>query len=188
MQFGARVGQVVLVELGDEALTGVVTDVASDVVVLDLTTAALPPDDTDVLASVFAPEALYRARATAHLVDGSSIRLDRIHDVETVQRRRWPRRPLSVPISLLAVDGPSPAAAVGETIDLGVGGTHVRTSSALPAGVDPLATLTLPDGDVIILPTRVVFAHAEADGFEYRLAFQDIDPDDAARLSKLLSA
>ncbi len=186
--FRARVGQVVLVEVGEDALTGVVIDAASDGVVLDLTSTPAPAEGTEVLASVFAPEALYRARATAHVEDGGCVRLEDVRDVETIQRRRWPRRRLTMPVSLMAVDGPEPAAVTGETIDIGVGGAHLRAGAALPHGADPVLTLSLPDGSVLLLAARVVSAHAAGTGYEYRVAFQDLEADDAARLAELVSA
>ncbi len=186
--FRARIGQVVLVEVGEDAVTGVVIDTRPDAVVLDLTSSSGPPEGAEVLASVFAPEALYRARATARIDHGTCIRLDHVRDVETIQRRRWPRRQIAMPVSLMTVDGPEPTAVTGETIDIGVGGAHVRAGAALPPGTDPVVTLTLPGGAVLVLAARIVFAHADGETFEYRVAFPDIDPDDAAQLVEVVSA
>ena len=187
--FPTRLGQVVLIEeTGEEPLTGVVFHSSDHAVVLDLTSPPRTIDHADVSASVFAPEALYRAWATANTTTGRRLVLSDVRDVEVIQRRRWPRRSLTMPISLVAVDAAVPAGVVGETVDIGIGGARVHTVEPVPAGADPLVTLTLPDGEPLLLAARVVWADAAEDGWHYRLAFCDLEDDDAARLAELVGA
>lgn len=185
--FPARLGQVVLVEDGADAVTGVVIGIGDGEVVLDLTSSA---DDLlgDVHASIFAPEALYRVQASAIRDDSGRLVLGKLRDVEMIQRRRWPRREMTMPVSLVALDEPAPVGVQGETVDVGIGGTCVHTRDPLPAGADPMVTLTLPGGEPLMLPARVVFSRHAEDGWDYRLAFCDLDDADAAQLAELVSA
>src|ERR1700704_2389945 len=48
-------------------------------------------EDTEVVVSIFAPEALYRLTGTARWAGSQRLTVDPIHDVERIQRRRWPR-------------------------------------------------------------------------------------------------
>jgi PilZ domain-containing protein len=185
--FPARLGQVVLVEDGADAVTGLVVGTDDGEVVLDLTSSA---DNLlgDVHVSIFAPEALYRAQAAATRDGSGRLVLAKVRDVEMIQRRRWPRREMAIPVSLMALDDPAPAGVQGETVDVGIGGTCVHTRDPLPAGADPMVTLTLPDGEPLMLPARVVFCRHVVDGWDYRLAFCDLDDADAAQLAELVSA
>jgi hypothetical protein len=138
------------------------------------------------VASVFAPEALYRAHATAHLNDPGRISLQALRDVERVQRRSWPRRSLTLDVSLVPLDEAEFIAVPGQTVDLGIGGARVRTARPLPAGIDPSLAINLPDGTAMLVAARVVYADIGQGHCDYRIAFCDLEEGDAARLAGLV--
>ncbi len=146
-------GQVALIELqagGNDCLTGVVVDGAHDPVVIDLGASPRPEFASgagrEVVASFFAPDALYRMTATLapHGAGTTDAIIDlRVHDVERVQRRTAPRTRLSIPVIMSNFDDPSAvdrgafASLVGESIDIGEGGCRALMPACLPARVRP---------------------------------------------------
>lgn len=197
-------GQVVLLEYDTgggagpaadrHTVTGLILRTEGGQVTISLTPTVSPPlDGTDVLASVFAPDALFRAHGTAHLPCPGRLRLYAIRDVERIQRRSWPRRSLAldvrlVPLDDVDLDDVAMVAVAGRTVDLGIGGARVRTMDRLPVGVDPSLALTLPDGTDMLLAARIVYADVCDTGCDYRLAFCDLDESDAARLAELVGS
>jgi hypothetical protein len=187
---------VVLLEYGGEGaegtvLTGLVVKDEGGEVTIDLGSSGPPPaDGSEVVASVFAPEALYRLYATAHAGRGGLVALDPVHQVERVQRRSWPRRALHLAVTLVPLQGTGTDADFtgisGRTVDVGVGGMRVETIRPLPGGVDPSVMMTLSDGTSMFLPTRIVHADIGRDSCEYRLAFHELQEEDAARLAALV--
>lgn len=192
-EFRTRLGQIVLIErLGDaesEPFTGVVLESsATEVIALDLM--AAPPADlhgASVQVSVFAPEAMYRARAVIRVRAGHRAELEDLEPEEPVQRRRWPRQAIALPVSLVPVDEITPTGIMGETIDISVGGVRIVTHEPLPGGTDPLVAITLPDGDVLLMLGRVVHSSHTRDAFTYGVVFPDIEGDDAARLNEIVA-
>ena len=195
-------GQVALIEMSDggsECLTGVVLDEVAegDAVVIDLGASPAPgPIDREVVASFFAPDALYRLTATLarheHATIDTIIDL-RVHDVERVQRRTAPRARVRLPLVLSNFDDPSTedsgafASVVGETIDVGEGGCRALMPRPFPHGCDPTVTLELPGGDTIVALAAVLQAAATTDGrYEYRLVFLELDDVDRLRLADLV--
>lgn len=195
--FRPRAGQVVLLEYeGDHAegtcLTGlVVKDEGGDVTIDVGASGPAPAEGSKVVASVFAPEALYRLHATARPGRGGLVALDPVHEIERVQRRSWPRRALHLSVTLVPLDGTGTDAdftgVAGRTVDVGVGGMRVETIQPLPGGIDPSVMMTLEDGTSMFLPTRVVHVDIGPESCEYRLAFHELPEDDAARLAALVS-
>ena len=190
--FRPRPGQVVLVEpegatADGTCLTGlVVTDNGGDVTIdLGVSARALA-DGTDVVASIFAPEALYRLHATAHLARSGLLSLDPVREVERVQRRTRPRRACNLAVTLL-VDGQAAEDAVaGRTLDLGPGGMRVETVQALPGDpAEATVTVAVPRGPALVARVRVVHVSSEDDDWEYRLAFSDLSEADTARIARL---
>lgn len=190
-------GQVALIEMGDGddgCLTGVVLDEAAegDAVVIDLGASPTPaPGEREVVASFFAPDALYRVTATLAHHDHATIDtiIDlRVHDVERVQRRNAPRARVRRPVVLSNFDDPGAfASVVGETIDVGEGGCRVLVDKPFPHGCDPTVTLDLADGTTIVALAAVLQAAATTDGrYEYRLVFLELDDVDRLRLADLL--
>ena len=197
-------GQVALIEMsdGDECLTGVVLDEeASDgAVVIDLGASPAPADrdrDREVVASFFAPDALYRMTATLarHEHDRIDTIIDlRVHDVERVQRRTAPRARVRLPIVLSNFDDPATddpgafSSVVGETIDVGEGGCRALVPRPFPHGCDPTVTIELPGGDTIVALAAVLQAAATTDGrYEYRLVFLELEDVDRLRLADLVA-
>ena len=193
-------GQVALIEMsngGNECLTGVVLDGEGGPVVVDLGASPLPEQvECEVVASFFAPDALYRMTATLTPHDGGRQEIIdlRVHDIERVQRRTAPRARLSLPVVLSNFDDPavdepgSFASVIGETIDIGEGGCRVLMPKPFPSGCDPTVTMQLPSGDTIVALAAVLQAQATQDGrYEYRLVFLELEDVDRLRLAELVT-
>lgn len=193
-------GQVALIELNtgnNDCLTGVVLDDDGEgSVVVDLGASPRPPQpECEVVASFFAPDALYRMKATLspHGDREAVIDLD-IHDIERVQRRTAPRARLSIPVVLSnfddpADDDPSFTSVKGHSVDLGEGGCRVLVPSPFPSGCDPTVTLQLPSGNTVVALAAVLQAAAVAGGgYEYRLVFLEMEELDRLRLAELVAA
>lgn len=207
-------GQVALIELsggGNDCLTGVVIgaddDAASDAVVIDLGASPRPDlaadgngggaGETEVVASFFAPDALYRLTATLAPHEGATAAIIdlRVRDVERVQRRTAPRARVTIPVILSNFDDPATddpgafASIPGHTIDVGEGGCRALLPRPFPHGCDPTVTLELPSGETVVALGAVLQANAAADGqYEYRLVFLEMDDVDRLRLAELVDA
>lgn len=193
-------GQIALIEPveaspGKDCLTGVVVPAERRAgagnrppVVVDL--GASPRPDTevsDVVASFFAPEALYRLSAKATLTGDGLLVLD-VGGVERVQRRSAPRARVNLPVRMLTLSEPPVVAmVVGETIDLSTGGCRVTTDHPWPDEADPVLSIDMPDGEAMVTAARVVTVDLSGDGWEYRLAFPGIAGTDRDRLSRLVA-
>jgi hypothetical protein len=199
LSFNPTPGQVALVERQDRGhplpapahpLTGVVGTGSDELLTLIGLSSPDLADGTEVVVSIFAPEALYRIRATAYWGLSGRLAIDPIHHVERVQRRRWPRHMINLDATLVPLDGPDYGVTGihGHTLDLGMGGLRVETSRRLPRGADMTVILTLPDGARLLARTTVVAADIREGVFEYRLAFDQLDDDDAAHLTALVGS
>jgi hypothetical protein len=194
LSFHATAGQVALVEPDRSdprqatPATGVVAPDGDDL--LHVIGVSWPEmlGDTDVVVSIFAPEALYRLHATARWAGSGRLTIDPIRDVERIQRRRWPRHPIHLDVTLTPLDGPDaePTSLIGRTIDMSVGGIRVETSGHLPPGADPTVILTMPAGPPLVARTTVVYAETNDHGSEYRLVFDELDEIDLNRLTALV--
>lgn len=195
VSFHPTAGQIALIE-PDRAspLTGTVDAGNSDgLTLMELSSPDLA-DGSEVVVSIFAPEALYRIRAAAHWSACGRLAIQPIHDIERIERRSWPRHALHIDVILAALDGPDDelTGVSGHTIDIGVAGMRVKTIGRLPAGADVTVMLTLPDGGRLVARTTVVSAVSVVSaptgdgGCEYRLAFDPLDNIDAARLMALV--
>lgn len=197
-------GQVALIEMthgGNDCLTGVVIDGDGGPVVVDLGASPRPDlgglDQREVIASFFAPDALYRLTATLspHGTGSPDSIIDlRVLEIERVQRRTAPRVRLALPLVMSNFDDPSSddagafASVVGETLDIGEGGCRAVMPKPFPHGCDPTVTLHLPDGASIVALAAVLQATTAGDGrYEYRLVFLELDDADRLRLSELVA-
>jgi hypothetical protein len=198
-------GQVALIELsagGNDCLTGVVVDGLGGpdgAVVVDLGASPRPTDgDCEVVASFFAPDALYRLTATLspheHAATDTIIDL-RVRDIERVQRRTAPRARIQIPVILSNFDDPATedpgafASIPGETLDVGEGGCRALLPRPFPHGCDPTVTLQLPSGEAVVALAAVLQANATGDGrYEYRLVFLELEDVDRLRLAELVDA
>lgn len=184
-------GQVAMIELtgeaGGDCVTGVVVS-NGDRLVVDVGGSARAPKQCEVIASFFAPDALYRMSATASPAEGGVIDLA-VHDVERVQRRAAPRARLQLPVAMTNADDPGEFSSIaGQTIDLGVGGCRVETAERFPVGCDPTVSIDLPDGHRAVGLAAVLQCHGEDGGWDYRLVFLDMGDDDRARIGRLVNA
>ncbi len=181
-------GQVALIEPAEGdggVMTGLVLEATgSELCRIDLgASGPLPSDAERVVISVFAPDALYRLHGVARPTGVAGVvTVESVHEAERVQRRTAPR--LAVRLgAALAGDGAEPVAA--RTLDLGAGGLRVETLRPVPADeVD--VTVTLPGGRVVRGRGRVLGVDVDGDSHEYRLAFTDLSPADAAAIEALV--
>jgi hypothetical protein len=153
--------------------------------------------ECEVVASFFAPDALYRLTATLapHDATGPAAIIDlRVRDIERVQRRTAPRARVAIPVILSNFDDPATgdpgafSSIKGETIDVGEGGCRALMSKPFPTGCDPTVTLQLPTGETVVALGAVLQANATGDGrYEYRLVFLELDDVDRLRLVDIVS-
>jgi hypothetical protein len=195
VSFHPTPGEVALIERedrpgakGSEPIAGVVDSGDNDVLTISSADLSDLPEGAAVLVSIFARDALYRIRATAHRLSSGRLGLDPVHDIERIQRRRWPRHPIELDVTLASLDGPDPAVrgVAGRTLDIGMGGLRVATNHRLPPGEDLTVILTLPDGAPLVARTTVVAVDVRDGVFEYRLAFDQLDELDTTNLIALL--
>ncbi|MGH9042441.1 MAG: PilZ domain-containing protein [Acidimicrobiia bacterium] len=183
-------GQIALIEPvgaspGRDCLTGVV--VPDERIVVDLGASPRPDGDvTEVMASIFAPEALYRLTAKATLEPDGLLVLD-VAGVEKVQRRNAPRARLALPVRMGMGERTPTTIVSGETIDLSTGGCRITTDRPWPDDSDPVLSIDLPDGGAVVTPARVITVDLSGDGWEYRLAYPTMTADDRERLSRLVA-
>lgn len=182
-------GQIALVEPvgalpGRDCLTGVV--VPGERVVIDLGASPRPEHEvSEVVASFFAPEALYRLLAKATQEGDGLLVLD-VFAVERVQRRAAPRVRVNLPVRLRPSER-APALVTGETVDVSTGGCLVATDRPWPDDSDPVVSIDLPDGALVVTPARVITVDLAGGGWEYRLSFPSIAESDRDRLSRLVA-
>ena len=177
-------GQIALIEPMDtsDVLTGVV--VPAHQLTVDLGASPRPKSPTsDVIASFFASDALYKLHAKATVESDGLVTLD-VGSVERVQRRATPRAQVTLPVRLTV---PAGTTLTGETIDVSAGGCRVTTSHPWANDDDPEVWIEMPDGETLVTNARVVTSDLTGNGWEYRLSFPGIAPDDRERLSRLVA-
>lgn len=184
-------GQIALVEPvgaspGRDCLTGVV--VPDERIVVDLGASPRPEEGvSEVVASFFAPDALYRLSGKATLESEGLLVLD-VAAVERIQRRTAPRVRLTLPVRMGMLDRATPTTIVsGETVDLSTGGCRVTTDRPWPDESDPVLSIDLPDGGAVVTPAQVVTVDLAGEGWVYRLAYSDLGREDKERLSRLVA-
>jgi len=177
-------GQIALIEPMDtsDCLTGLVVPGAE--LTVDLGASPRPASPTsDVIASFFAADALYKLTAKATVETGGLVTLD-VASVERVQRRATPRALVTLPVRLSVAAGTS---LTGETIDVSAGGCRVTTAHPWADDSDPDVWIDMPDGEALITPARVVTSDLTGGGWEYRLSFPAIAESDRDRLTRLVA-
>jgi hypothetical protein len=184
----ALAGHTALLEAEATEATATVSDTAGGVLTLTCDQECWPPGESHhVSISVFAPDALYRITGKATST-GFEVVCAAGMQIERIQRRRWPRKRLDLPVTLCAVDnGVRLSGVPGRTVDLSVGGLCVETIRQLDGVEDPTVILDLPDGTAIVASALIVTGDDLGDGWRYRLAFQGLDDSDADRLAQLTS-
>lgn len=169
-------------------LTGAVESDGPGPLVVNLgASPGLPAELCEVVASFFAPEALYLGRGTARrLGDPWAVELD-VGVMQAVQRRSAARVPGRYRVALGAFDGLDDYVSVtGQTVDLAPGGCRVLVDDPLPDGAMPTVCIQLVD-EPVVAQARVVDNREREGRWEYRLAFEDIDEPARQRLALLLA-
>lgn len=186
-------GQVALIEPSgadsSECLTGVVIEDHGQDVVIDLGASPHPPDhDVEVVASFFAPDALYRLTGVAHPHEERHSLIDlSVAQIERVQRRNAPRSQSSLEAVLSNLDDPGELVSiVGTTIDVGTGGCRVRTNQPFPIGGDPTVSISLPDGSQVMALGAILQSRLVDDTWEYRIVFLEIEDESRKRLAEIV--
>lgn len=143
------------------------------------------------VASVFARDRLYRVTGSLKLVDAHRTGLYELiaEEVERVERRAAPRRPVVLEACLTAFDGPGAVVTtLGRTVDLSSGGCRVVTEEPFPIGSEPTVSLHFDDGSTVLARAAILERRQVHDGFHYRLMFTDIDFEDRVRVAELVAA
>lgn len=180
-------GLTALVEAAGAEATGVVTSVDRTVTVTCDDARWSGTDVGSVHISVFAPDALYRISGSA-TISGLELVVGPDASVERIQRRKWPRRRLDLPVTVCPVaDGKRVEGVPGRTVDIGVGGVCVETLRPVEGEGDPMVIVSLPDGTTIVSLTSTVGVEDLGDGWRYRLAFTHLEAHDAGRIAELVS-
>lgn len=162
---------------------GVESDGPGPVMVVNLgASPSLPHDHCEVVVSFFTPAALHLGRGTARAVSGTRLVEIDVRALQHVQRRATPRVVRAYPVALGAFDGTDEYVSVaGETIDLAIGGCQVVVDAPLPDGAETTVCIHLRD-ERVVAQARVVENREEGGRWAYRLAFDDLDEPDRARL------
>ncbi len=182
-------GHTALVEAEGVAATGTVDNVAGGAVFVSCDEECWPDGDSrQVSISVFAPDALYRMTGSA-ACEQKGLRCSDDILIERVQRRRWPRRRMDLPVTLCPVDSASSIEGVaGRTIDISVGGACIETLRPVEGEGNPMVILRLPDGSTVVCGAATIAVEEMDDGWRYRVAFTDLTSSDASRLESLTAA
>jgi hypothetical protein len=171
----------------DRRLIGIVSGTVGTLTVVGLSVSDLA-DGSDIVVSIFTGEGLYKIRALARWDDPGELTIDPIREVELIQRRRWPRRPihLDVAVARSHLERGDHSVVAGQTLDVSMGGIRVATDRRLPPGTDLEVTISLPDGRRMVARSTVVYAFVKDDAFEYRLAFDQLSDAGATSLDALV--
>jgi len=181
-------GHPTLIEADALEVTGTVGKLEGDVVVVCCDHECWSSGEArQVTISVFTPDALFRLSGKATSV-GMTLLCEPGITIERIQRRRWPRRRMDLPVTLCPVEeGARVSGVPGRTVDVSVGGLCVETLRPVEGEGDPMVILKLPDGTSIVSGASTVAVEEFGDGWRYRLAFSELDDDDARRLAALTS-
>ncbi|MHB8669023.1 MAG: PilZ domain-containing protein [Acidimicrobiales bacterium] len=188
-------GQLALIEevgaaSDDRCLTGLVVGDDDGRVLIDLGASPRPHrTPAPVVASFFAPDALYRITGTAVANDRSpSLLVLDAESVERVQRRADRRRRAALPVGLGAFDAHRDFVAMkGTTIDVSAGGCRVLTHRPLLHGVEVSVSILTEEHRPVVALAEVVDTHIEAGVYDYRMRFLALAPEDRSRLEDLVN-
>lgn len=146
-------------------------------------------DVRTVTVSVFSPTAYFLLSGPA-VADDKRLRCGSGMTVERIERRRWPRARLDLPVTLCPLHGTDIDSVPGRTIDISVGGACIETLSPVEHAdrSDLKVVIRMTDGAHIECSCATIAIEEMDDGWRYRLSFRDLDDDGAARLEKLTAA
>lgn len=100
-------------------------------------------------------------------------------------RRRWPRAQVRLPVRLVDTEGAF-SVLRGQTVDIGVGGLRAQVDGPLSGSVEATVSIDLSSDHALVCEALVAGGGAVEGGWEYRLAFRNLDPDDIAALEQLV--
>ncbi len=112
----------------------------------------------------------------------TTIEAERIRGAD---RRRWPRAEVRLPVHLIDTEG-SFSVVSGETVDISIGGLRARVEGPLSGAVEATVRIDLSGGHALLCEALVAGGGAVEDGWEYRLAFRNLDPDDITALEDIV--
>jgi len=107
--------------------------------------------------------------------------------VRAADRRRWPRARVHLPVRLVDTEG-SFSVLRGETVDIGVGGLRAKVDGPLSGAVETTVRIDLRRREALVCEALVAGGGAVDDGWEYRLAFRNLDADDVAALEEVVGS
>jgi len=102
-------------------------------------------------------------------------------------RRRWQRARVRLPLRLIDTEGDF-RVLLGETVDLSLGGARVVVDGPLPGALRASVQLELPDGLALLCEATVAGGGAIEDGWEYHLAFADLEVHELQALEQVVLA
>ncbi len=111
----------------------------------------------------------------------STIEAERVRGAD---RRRWPRAEVRLPVRLIDTDGDFGVRS-GHTVDIGVGGLRAWVDSPFSGAVEATVCLDLAPRHALVGEAMVAGGGAVEGGWEYRLAFRNLDPGDLAALEEI---
>jgi hypothetical protein len=100
-------------------------------------------------------------------------------------RRRWPRAEVRLPVRLVDTEG-SFSVLSGETVDISIGGMRARVDGPLAGSIEATARIDLTLERTVVCQAMVAGGGPVEGGWEYRLAFRDLDRDDIAELARIV--
>lgn len=146
-------------------------------------------DALTVMVSIFTPTAFFRLSGSAR-ADAKELYCAPEMRIERIERRRWPRARLDLPVTLCPVRGTDVDVVPGRTVDISVGGACVETLSPVDArsSNDVKVVIRLADGADIECSCSTIAIEETEDGWRYRLSFRDLDEGGVSRLQELTAA
>ncbi len=100
-------------------------------------------------------------------------------------RRRWPRATVRLPLRVVDTED-SFRVLTGLTLDIAVGGTRAVLDGPLFCTVETTIQLELGDRVPLVCEAMVAGGGATDDGWEYRLAFRNLDLYEITALEELI--
>ena len=105
---------------------------------------------------------------------------------DQVDRRRWPRAAVRIPIRVVDTEDTF-RVLIGETIDVGVGGVRAVLDGPLFGTIEASVHLDLDGFGPLVCQALVADGGAIEDGWEYRLAFRDLEPREVRALANVVA-
>lgn len=114
----------------------------------------------------------------------STIEAERVRGAD---RRRWPRVEVSLPVRLIDSDGGFTVLS-GRTCDICVGGLRAHVNGPLSGEVEATVCIDLTSERTLVCEAMVAGGGPVEDGWEYRLAFRNLEPDEIAALELVVDS